>query len=293
MCDVSSVDLHTGCTSQTTLFFKPTAQGKEQPLLDESNTMLALQSAALLGQQTSWSFLKPTDNYHTDTWPSCCLKKAPDTPWSDTYQYQSDSPCCHLSHRRDKLHLPHCGTWVCSPLPPAENTHTQPHFSSCVWVPCAIFWSPLLYSFQHGVWGLLVWYLRLRSPLLYSDLSWHPDREQGEGAWKEKNKGRVEPLLARVQGAAGCPSRPIARVPEHGVTMTVRGISQTRASSDWRGSISCLNASGHGKISFNTVCRPPAPFRVSNCLMIFTVAAHTPNCFLHFLRSTLLYEMLC
>lgn len=166
--------------------------------------------------------------------------------------------------------------------PCREHTHTQPHFSSCVWEPCAIFRSPLLYSFQHGVWGLLVWYLRLRSPLLYSDLSWHPDREWGEGAWREKNKGWVEPLLAWALGGCWvCPSHPTARVPEPGVTMTVRGISQTGASSDWRGSISHLNVSGHGKISFNTVCRPPAPFWVSNCQMIFSVADCTAICFWH------------
>lgn len=71
----------------------------------------------------------------------------------------------------------------------------------------------------------------------------------------ERKRTRAEQSL-RWPGCSGC--TPLARVRGAGVTTTVRGISQTEASFDWRGSISYLNASGHGKISFNTVCRPPA-----------------------------------
>ncbi|KAI7805991.1 hypothetical protein IRJ41_022710 [Triplophysa rosa] len=43
---------------------------------------------------------------------------------------------------------------------------------------------------------------------------------------------------------------PLTRVRGAGVTTTVTGISQTGASSDWRGSISYLNASGHDTYRF-------------------------------------------
>lgn len=139
------------------------------------------------------------------------LNKAPDTPRSDTYQYQSDSPCCHLSHRRDELHLPHRGTCVCSPLPPAESTRTHSLTSLPVF-ECLVLFSQAHYYIHFsmaseacwsGTWGCGA---RCCTVICHDILT--ESRERGhEGKRTRAESSRCWPGLCVASGCAPLASR--------------------------------------------------------------------------------------
>lgn len=119
-------------------------------------------------------------------------------------------------------------------------------------MPRAILRSPLLYSFQHSIWGLLDWYLRLLSSLLYGDSTWHSDRKQRERGWKEKNKDCADVLQGcALGGCRGAQLHPQCMARRLVSLWRSRSITQPDASSDWSGSIPGLNTNRHGKMSFN------------------------------------------